>query len=672
MATSPVVLPSREETAAKSAARWQKAFDNKDRQIAIVSSQNDQLRSSLAQLESEMNEISKALLAKESVVYGKDRELKKKDDEIKRLLSLEQRDQGKEHAISMATGQNSQLLTLLEIHEDKSTASALEREKAAAELADLRAMHSAHLQSASKMEAELRGNLARLTQTHEKLVKEHAKLEQRHHGFEEMVLRTEREAKATVQSVEEELLIRRDKQFEALVRVQSLEDRLQATQDSSEVHQEQEKKFTERSEEMTSRLKTVIEQLKARDVEIETLQLAQVEADARHATELQAKDHKAQELQQQADEVGRALLQLVAKHKERGATLETRGQQVSALKEELVASRSAEADREAEVAEASLAQSALEQRHDALRVEANRLKRELQTLRAEMDLKAKATIMNPAGVSENDRAVSSSSASLATSRRNAIDAVLRLGRSLAVATPLSPPEESADEASKVHLEEPRVSLPLEAVSSLSLAGCGLDERDLSGVLNQLAQCTQLVNVDLSANHLTDQCVEPLTHLLEQLPDLALLDLRGNYLSMEGVRSLALFVEGSRKLRGGSIRHVYVHRDGQIEAIGNPPPSQGGRPSSSQGPSPTTLLTIDARENHGNGPVAAPSIGTPSTAEKIKKAESLSTYQQRQRKPAKRNNAYSSRGDLLANVYGGEPAPQKSTGKVTKSERSHAT
>jgi len=652
MATSPVVLPSREETAAQSAARWQKAFDNKDRQIAIVSSQNDQLRSSLAQLESEMNEISKALLAKESVVYGKDRELKKKDDEIKRLLSLEQRDQGKEHAISMATGQNSQLLTLLEIHEDKSTASALEREKVAAELADLRAMHSAHLQSAAKMEAELRGNLARLTQTHEKLVKEHATLEQRHHGFEEMVLRTEREAKATVQLVEEELLTRRDKQFEALVRVQSLEDRLQATQDSSEAHQEQERKFAERSEETTSRLKAVIEQLKAREVEIETMQLAQVEADARHAKELQAKDHKAQELQQQADELGRALLQLVAKHKERGATLETRGQQVSALKEELVASRSAEADREAEVAEANFAQSALEQRHDALRVEANRLKRELQALRAEMDLKSKLTSVAHSNGIVIDQALSNSTDSLTASKLNAINAALRLARGLALARPLLPSIDDATSAdlTEAHSEEPRVSLPLEAVSSLSLTGCGLDERDLRGVLTQLAQCTQLVKVDLSANHLKDQCVEPLTRLLEQLPNLALLDLRSNHLSMEGVRRLALFVEGSANLRGGAIRHVYVHRDGQIEAIGNAP--QSGRAPPSQGSSPTTLLTVDARDNHSDGPTAAPiAVGTPSTAEKLKKAESLSTNQQRQRKPAKRNNAYSSRGDLLANVYG---------------------
>jgi hypothetical protein len=142
----------------------------------------------------------------------------------------------------------------------------------------------------------------------------------------------------------------------------------------------------------------------------------------------------------------------------------------------------------------------------------------------------------------------------------------------------------------------------------------------------------------------------LTRLLEQLPNLALLDLRSNHLSMEGVRRLALFVEGSANLRGGAIRHVYVHRDGQIEAIGNAP--QSGRAPPSQGSSPTTLLTVDARDNHSDGPTAAPiAVGTPSTAEKLKKAESLSTNQQRQRKPAKRNNAYSSRGDLLANVYG---------------------
>ena len=93
----------------------------------VVSTQNDQLRSSLAQLESEMNEISKALLAKEAVVHGKDRLLKKKEDEVKRLLTLEHADQGKEHAIATATSQNAQLLSLLEVHENKTTAVSRER-----------------------------------------------------------------------------------------------------------------------------------------------------------------------------------------------------------------------------------------------------------------------------------------------------------------------------------------------------------------------------------------------------------------------------------------------------------------------------------------------------------------------------------------------------------------
>jgi hypothetical protein len=67
----------------------------------------------------------------------------------------------------------------------------------------------------------------------------------------------------------------------------------------------------------------------------------------------------------------------MATHKEHGATLETRGQQVVALKEELVAARHAEPDHETDAADVH---GALERHHEALRVEASRLKRELRSL----------------------------------------------------------------------------------------------------------------------------------------------------------------------------------------------------------------------------------------------------------------------------------------------------
>jgi hypothetical protein len=523
----------------------------------------------------------------------------------------------------------------------------VERQKVAAELADFQAMHAAHLFSAAKVEAELRGEVTRLTQLHAKLAREHAALEQRRSGFEAAAQRTEREATVAVHMAQAELLARRDKQFEALVRVQSLEDRLRATQDTSEASVGQQRALAARSAELAVRLEAAMEHVQVRNREVDALRRAKADDDARHEQDLRRKDEHALGLQQQADELGRSLLQVVAKHKERGATLEMRGRQVAALKEELVASRRAEADREAGAAEADAAHGALEQRHEVLRVEASRLAREVRSLRAELDALPRPPLAG-------SRRAKVETADSDASRLNAINATLRLAQGLAAAVPL-PPADPTDLLADRETE-PRVSLPLRAVSSLTLGGCGLAEQDLDGVLAQVALCPQLEAVDLRANFLTDRCVGALTRLVEQLPNLKSLGLRGNCLSIDGVRSLALFLEG---LRG--VRHVYVHRDGQIEALGDPP---SGRPSS-QGRPLTTLLTVDARDNCSDGAVA-PSLATPATAEKLQKAEALSVAQQRRRRPAKRNNAYSSRGDVLANVYGGAAASGASVGKA-KSE-----
>ena len=88
-----------EETVEESIVRWTTALKVKDRQIVLVSTQNEQLRSSLSMLETEMQELSKTLLAKESEIHLKEREIEKRDDEIRRLTALEQQENGKERAI---------------------------------------------------------------------------------------------------------------------------------------------------------------------------------------------------------------------------------------------------------------------------------------------------------------------------------------------------------------------------------------------------------------------------------------------------------------------------------------------------------------------------------------------------------------------------------------------
>jgi chromosome segregation ATPase len=195
-----------------STKRWENSLAVKDKEVKMLTSSNDQLRRTITLLEAEMQELSNALLAKESTIHSRDRDIKKKNDEIRRLEALEQQDKGKERAIEMASTQNGQLLALLDAHEAKSKRLTEEKARLMDELKDANHVHVKHVKKASKLESQLRAELNHLHQEHVELKKLHESLVERHSGFEDMVKRTERDCRARVSVAEEEVAWRRDEQ----------------------------------------------------------------------------------------------------------------------------------------------------------------------------------------------------------------------------------------------------------------------------------------------------------------------------------------------------------------------------------------------------------------------------------------------------------------------------
>jgi len=624
-----MALPSKEESAAESAARWGKALGVKDSQIILVSTQNEQLRGSLNRLEAELQELSKALLAKESALHGKDRELQKRDDEIRRLKALEQLDQGKERAIESASTQNGQLLALLEVHEGKTKLLTSERDRLVDELNDVKAMRTRQVAQSAGVEASVRGELLTLARAHAQLKEQHRELEARHAGFEDMVRVTERDAKATVQTVQEELTFRRERQFEALVKQQALEDRLRSAQDDDESRTAQTAALSQRCDALQGRLEDVMDALRERDRALEDLRLARAKDAAAHATELAARGASAAALQAQIDELGRSLLGVVGKHQEVSSLVATRSAQVAALKAELVEARSSEADREQEAVVAAAEAQRAEGAAKALRVEVTRLKREAKAARAALDARPAPP---PAARSHNVQA---------GARRQAVLALVSFSRSLAgdddpgpAPTVPSPADGNVAAGGEAGT---RVAVPRSAFGGLCLARCALEETEFGEVLSACGACQHLEHLDLSGNFITDRCVPALLDLLAKLPRLRFLDLRSNQLSIEGIRNVALFLESSG-LRGGCVNHVYVHRDGQIEAISGT----------------HTVLTVDARLNFSDGRAAEPSPEavdalTPGVAEKAERAAILSETAQRRRRPTKTSNQHSNRSMVLQTV-----------------------
>jgi hypothetical protein len=132
-------------------------------------------------------------------------------------------------------------------------------------------MHAMHLFSAAKAEEDLRGELARHIQVHDKLARESGDLGQWHSGFNAAVQRTAREPRPRCTRHRQGLLARRDKQVEAPVCVYSLEDRLRVMQDTSEASRGQQRALAERSKGLALRLEAALELVQTRGREVDTL-----------------------------------------------------------------------------------------------------------------------------------------------------------------------------------------------------------------------------------------------------------------------------------------------------------------------------------------------------------------------------------------------------------------
>ena len=629
-----------EETVEESIVRWTTALKVKDRQIVLVSTQNEQLRSSLSMLETEMQELSKTLLAKESEIHLRERDIEKRDDEIRRLTALEQQENGKERAIEIASTQNGQLLSLLEVHEGKTKLLTEERDKLRDELKDLKIMHAAQMRRDSATDAKLRIELSESQEAFNRLNLEHQDLTMRHNGFEELVRNTERDARAAVQTVQEELADRRDKAYSMLQRLQNTEDELRKSTYACEAYRNEQLALRQRSDELEERLSSLLDQLHENENEILDLR-------AKHSDSLQKiKDERLQHeaakrlLEQQIDELSRSLLRVVAQQKETQSALATRDNELDSFKVRLEDMKAQEETRKKEVAEKIRSVDKVDAEKESLALEVIRLQDDLKALRTEL-----AAIPRPAKALQT----------MDTQEMGRLEAIrLHLGFAHVLSREAIPLPDSKALSQK----SPKNSFSLTGTSigTLQLSSCAIEEKDIPMIVDRCIECKHLERIDLSSNFLTDRCIPLLSSLLTRVGSkVSLLELRKNNISIDGIRALALELE-STGTRG--IEHVYIHRDGMIEAIGavvsTLPSSEGNSPENSQS---NTIVRIDARENcaivqtqENVSKVSGEALHvTPGSNERNKRATTLNTTMKRQRRPTKRSNQHSLRSDLLRDV-----------------------
>jgi chromosome segregation ATPase len=177
---------------ASSLERWEKAVDVRDKQLLIVSVQNEQLRASVSRLEAQLQNVASLLEAKERQFQAKVRDVQRREDQLKKLKALEDSCKGKEKAIEVTAAQNGELLSLLGTHEDKGKELAGERTRLLEELAATKLIHETSLRRFAEVDAWLRVELSELRQQHGQLEDKYAALEAKHQGFETAAWERER------------------------------------------------------------------------------------------------------------------------------------------------------------------------------------------------------------------------------------------------------------------------------------------------------------------------------------------------------------------------------------------------------------------------------------------------------------------------------------------------
>ncbi|OQS03175.1 rho-associated protein kinase [Thraustotheca clavata] len=202
------------------------AIAAKTKELALVTAANEALRSQLDAVEAEVEQLQSTLSTKEMDMYRKTRKIDKLERQVASLEALQKQAQGREFAIELSTKQNTQLLQCLQAQEAKTGAlqdqvatltqdlnhvkessSVLKSESAAVEI---------EYQLKSKTVERQSSNLAAAL---EKVQKEREKIR-----LELTELR--HKTRLELEAIQEELVMRRNKQYELTLKVQECESEI--------------------------------------------------------------------------------------------------------------------------------------------------------------------------------------------------------------------------------------------------------------------------------------------------------------------------------------------------------------------------------------------------------------------------------------------------------------
>ncbi|CAN0135629.1 unnamed protein product [Pylaiella littoralis] len=515
----------------------------KHQEVLLLSRQNQGLREGIDAVEKEMASLHGMIETKDDAVQKLKRESDRLRREIKRLHIEGEEHKGEENAIVVAATQNSRLLKLLEQEEVKREDVLSERDEALAQVSELklrvRTSDERHAKRTSGLEVKLI-----------KAIGENLALHDKYSGTDERIAMLEKELegcrkqaifdKETAQAALSNL---RQSQYEALSQLQVSRDELQRIKDEVETKSEKLEVRRQQSAELEIRLGTLQSDLSSVE-RAASEQAAAADEDSRIAQARLSKELSLSEsLHNKVASMSRTTLRLVERHKDLQAEVEKRQAEISRLCDQIekMGKRELRLQQKIVRLESSL----------SLEVTHKRLHGALDTFNSQMVIKSPSPVARveeksshtAASADEHNAATDKERASW--SRRQLLSKYIALFRLAA---------NPHDGTAAGH-----------AVKKLDLSGCDLDDIDVHKVIELVHSCPFLEVLDLSTNCIGDAGVASLGGSLRETScGLNRINLRGNQMSMEGIRILAKALEESGS-RG--ISHVYVHSEGRIDALG---------------------------------------------------------------------------------------------------------
>eukprot|EP00943_MAST-04B_sp_MAST-4B-sp1_P002470 g2470.t1 len=562
------------------------AIDAKEKQIVLLNQQNENLLENLDSLEGEIHKMQKDLVSKERVINKKQRygeHLEHKIDKLERDL---QKKGGEEAAIEVTNRQNSQLLQLLQVHEAKTEELETKKIDLEENIAGIKIrMKDLMLKSANYEAANVQLE-AENVELKKKLSTGSITWEGQRAQMEVLVEETQKTARVRIESMQEELRTRREKQYSLLERLQAAEESMRSSEDECERLRETINVIQERMYELDAQL-IQAKQWRVEDQGKGNAEVMKWKSIAKER-DLEIKTQKEANIgiKRQLQEMAATVLQLVEKAKVSDDKLEQEGKKAT--------------DKRAQL-------EALQQRIAGLIKEG--MKEGKARVQAETTVQVLHEQINELR-KQNKRLVD-------TSKQNLVkfeERELHLKRRIASIQARLTGEQRARRAGVVRIIDRRITTDDEMIererrdptikTTMDLSNIGITDDEI-GMISPLfgkeaLLARRFVTLNLSFNRLSDNGARQLSNLIRSGTFLQNINISGNTISGEGIRAIAEGVSGSSAL---GVQHVYVHKDGKVQGLGarNKAWKDGGDSNNSgiilsSPKSAETVLTVDIRNN----------------------------------------------------------------------------